>query len=108
MVSFAHNSQTILIKPEADMILKANTKEAYGINMNMTICPRNNPNAQTCSYSDVTGNSELLFANLQANTEYDLILEHKNSIVQLSSFFDCPHVHFHLSMMSENQFQSLL
>jgi hypothetical protein len=50
----------------------------------------------------------MLFAKLDANTEYYLNLEHKNSIVQLSSFFDCPHVHLRLSMMSENEYQSLL
>jgi len=85
------------------MVLKASSKEAYGINMNMTICKKSDP--QNCAgESDVTGNTEMLFARLEANTEYYLNLDHKNSIVQLSSFFDCPHVHLRLSMMSENAY----
>ena len=50
----------------------------------------------------------MLFAQLDANVEYYLTLEHTNSIIQLSSFFDCPHVRLRLSMMNENEYQVLL
>lgn len=61
LVSFAHNSQNVYLKPEQDSVLKVSSKEAYGINMNMTLCKKNDP--QNClAISSVTGNSEMLFA----------------------------------------------
>ena len=40
LISFAHNAQKIFLKPEVDMILKVSTKEAYGINMAMKVCKK--------------------------------------------------------------------
>ena len=53
--------------------------------------------------SSKTGNSEVLFAQLRKNQEYFLQLEHHNSLIQLSSFFDCPHVHLRISMISVDE-----
>jgi len=107
LVSFAHNSQQLYLKPEKDSILKVSSKEAYGVNMNFTLCKKNDERACP-GISSVTGNTEMLFAQLDAGVEYYLGIEHKGSIVQLSSYFDCPHVHMRLSMMSENEYQVLL
>ena len=99
LVAFAHDKQRVLFKPEKDMILKVSTKQAYGINMNMRLC-----SADGCHVaSSQTGNSELLFGQLDAGKDYYLELEHRHSIIMLSSFFDCPHVRLRISMMSENE-----
>ena len=42
----------------------------------------------------------MLTAQVQEDVEYTLVLEHKNSIIQMSSFFDCPHVHMLISMIT--------
>jgi hypothetical protein len=83
------------------MVLKVHSKQAYGINLVMKLCEGYEHECRTVSTK--TGNSEVLFAQLRKNQEYFLQLEHQNSLIQLSSFFDCPHVHLRISMISHDE-----
>ena len=79
------------------MILKISSKVAYGVDVEFRVCTGNND----CRIqSQRIGNSELLFASVNKGQQYQIFLEYGNSIITLSSFFDCPHVHIKLSMMS--------
>ena len=41
----------------------------------------------------------MLYAGLTKGTTYYVTLDYSNSIIQLSSFFDCPHIHLSIAMM---------
>jgi len=49
---------------------------------------------------------EQLFALLRKNEEYTVVFDYSHSIVELSSFYDCPHMHIIIAMMSEDDANS--
>jgi len=61
ILNLVNVSQTIRLEPEEDMLLKMSAKEAYGINMGMTLCQ-----GQDCSIkSQKVGNTEVLYAQVR-------------------------------------------
>jgi hypothetical protein len=93
--SLMNATQKVRITPEVDMLLKMSSKEAYGVNMAMTLCTE-----EDCLVaSSQVGNTEVLFATLTEGRSYYIQLDYSNSIIALSSFFDCPHAHLQVSMM---------
>jgi len=76
------------------MLLKISAKEAYGINMGMTLCQ-----GTDCSVkSSKVGNTEILFSVLKKGKAYNINLDYSHSIVELSSFYDCPHARLTVAM----------
>mmetsp|Transcript_21056 Transcript_21056/g.32602 ORF Transcript_21056/g.32602 Transcript_21056/m.32602 type:complete len:247 (+) Transcript_21056:1496-2236(+) len=84
------------------MFLKISSKEAYGVNIAMTLCSH-----QDCFVtSSQIGNTELLETVVRKDVPYFVYLDYSNSIVTLSSFFDCPHAHLSLSMMKVDEVEA--
>lgn len=95
VLSLINSTQTVTVTPEEDMLLKMASKEAYGINMAMQLCKEN----EDCTVqSTQVGNTEMLYATLSQGKTYNIELDFSNSIITLSSFFDCPHAHLSVSM----------
>lgn len=87
--SLINATQRIEFRPEEDMLLKMSSKQAYGVNMAMTLCQ-----GQDCLFSSSqVGNTEMLYTTLNRGETYHVQLDFSNSIIALSSFFDCPHAH---------------
>lgn len=86
------------------MLLRMSSKEAYGVNVDLSVCMKD-----SCLVtSQQVGNTEILFTTLKKGTEYYLTLKYSNSIIQLSSFFDCPHFHLMISMIKLEDAKQLL
>jgi len=81
------------------MVLKVSAKEAYGINMGMTLCNRGDCHVK----SSKVGNTEQLYTVVEKDTRYELTLDFSNSIIELSTFYDCPHVRLSVAMMLESE-----
>jgi len=73
------------------MVLKVASHEAYGVNMEMQLCDATN--GMCAVKSSQVGNYEVLFATLTKDRSYHLKFSYKNSIIQISNFFDCPNIH---------------
>jgi len=102
--SLVNATQKIRFTPEEDMLLKMSSKEAYGVNMAMTLCAEHD-----CFFSSSqVGNTEVLFTTLHKGESYYVQLDFSNSIIALSSFFDCPHAHLQISMMKLSDANQLL
>lgn len=92
------------------MLLKVSAKEAYGVNMKMSLCDGGEDvdddwklhleSARCPVHSSQVGNNELLYATVSKGKSYVLVLDYTNSILSLSSFYDCPHTQFKLAMMN--------
>ena len=96
ILNLVNSSQQVAIVPEADMLLKVTAKEAYGVNLAMSLCQ-----GRECPVkSSQIGNTEVLFAKVQKGTEYTLTLDYSHSIVELHTFYDCPHVRLSVAMTS--------
>lgn len=96
ILNLINSSQSVSIVPEADMLLKVSAKEAYGVNLGMSLCQ-----GSDCSVkSSQSGNIEMLFATVKKGREYKLTLDYSHSIVELHSFYDCPHVRVSIAMSS--------
>lgn len=89
------------------MLLKVTAKEAYGINMKLSLCEGSDgrgddwgrPDSRACpTHSSQIGNHEILFATLRKGSTYSMIMDYTNSIISLSSFYDCPHVSLKIAM----------
>jgi hypothetical protein len=94
ILNLVNSSQQVSIVPEADMLLKVAAKEAYGVNMGMRLCE-----GQDCPVkSSTTGNTEQLFATVKKGRAYTLTLDYSHSIVELHSFYDCPHARLTVAM----------
>ena len=76
------------------MLLKLSAKEAYGVNMAMSLCEGSDCRVT----SSKIGNTEILYAVVRAGTKYTLTLDYSHSIIEISSFYDCPHSRVSLSM----------
>ena len=86
------------------MLLKMSSKEAYGVNMAMTLCTE-----EDCLVSSSQiGNTEVLFTILDKGHSYYVQLDFSNSIIALSSFFDCPHAHLQVSMVKLEEAHHML
>jgi len=102
ILNLVNSSQPITFTPEETMVLKVAAKEAYGVNMAMTLCER-----QDCHVkSSKVGNTEQLYTVVQKDTRYTLTLDYSNSIVELSTFYDCPHVRLSIAMMKHTEAES--
>lgn len=95
ILGLVNTTQKIKIEPEEDMLLKVSSKQAYGVNLAMRLCDDHDCHG----FSSQTGNTEILYAKAKKGGKYYLELDYSNSIIQLSSFFDCPHLHLKIAMM---------
>jgi hypothetical protein len=90
------------------MLLKVSAKEAYGVNMKLSLCEGDADDplhgwerqaAAACSgHSSQIGNHEILYVTVSKGKAYSLVLDYTNSILSLSSFYDCPHAKLKVSM----------
>ena len=104
ILSLINSTQKVKITPEEDMLLKMSSKEAYGVNMAMTLCTE-----RDCLVSSTqVGNTEVLFTALTKGKSYHVDLDYSNSMIALSSFFDCPHAHLKVSMMKLEEAHRML
>ena len=104
ILSLINATQKIKFVPEEDMLLKMSSKEAYGVNMIMNLCTEHD----CLVSSSQIGNTEVLFTELSKGQSYYVQLDFSNSIIQLSSFFDCPHAHLQVSMMKLEEVHHML
>jgi hypothetical protein len=66
LLSLINSTQKIRITPEEDMLLKMSSKEAYGVNMAMTLCTE-----MDCLVSSTqVGNTNFLFTTLSKGKSY--------------------------------------
>lgn len=102
LLNIVNGTQRVFLKPEEDMLLRASTKESHGVNMKMSVCERDDSAqgmSQAClARSSQVGNHQMVYATLKKGTAYDLILDYTNSILALSSFYDCPHAQLKVQM----------
>lgn len=64
--------------------------------MNIRVCDKHGK----CDLESTRiGNTEMLFGHVSKGTEYHIELDYQNSIIVLSSFFDCPNAHLEISMV---------
>jgi hypothetical protein len=78
LLSFVTPVQKINIHPEQDMLIKINSKQAYGVNMKMKVCDKHG----ACDLESTRiGNTEMLFGHLTKGSEYHLELNYHNSII---------------------------
>jgi len=98
------------------MLLKVSAKEAYGVNMKLSLCEgaddgddgREHRSTSSCSvHSSQIGNREILYATVSKGRSYSLIMDYTNSILSLSSFYDCPHTSLKVSMIRLEEAQQL-
>ena len=75
-----NSTQTLHIRPEADMVLKVSSKEAYGVNMAISLCSADH-NCRDHHKSQQIGNTEVLMAQVKAGSHYYLKLDYSHSIV---------------------------
>lgn len=54
------------------------------------------------------GNTEIMYASVKQGQTYHIELDFTNSIIVLSSFFDCPSAHLEISMMSLKEAHALV
>lgn len=102
--SLINATQKIEFRPEEDMLLKMSSKQAYGVNMGMSLCQ-----GRDCLFSSSqVGNTEMLYTTLSKGEKYYVQLDFSNSIIALSSFFDCPHAHLQISMIKLSEANKLL
>lgn len=87
ILALTNATQKIRIQPEADMVLKISAKEAYGVNMAMSLCDERDCTAA----SSQAGNTDVLYATVRKGRSYHVDLDYSHSIIALSSFYDCPH-----------------
>lgn len=89
------------------MLLKVTAKEAYGVNMKLSLCEGTGDGddgwerqaSTTCSaHSSQVGNHQILYVTVSKGKAYSLVLDYTNSILSLSSFYDCPHAQLKVSM----------
>lgn len=73
------------------MLLKVSSKEAYGVNMKIRLLQARQ--GTSSAQSQKVGNTEILYAAVKKGQTYHLELDFTNSIITLSSFFDCPNAH---------------
>jgi len=86
------------------MVLRMSAQEAYGVNMAMTLCE-----GSDCSVkSKKVGNTEMLYAVVRKGESYTISLDYSHSIVELSTFYDCPHVRLVIAMAGVTEAQALL
>jgi hypothetical protein len=104
ILSLINATQRIRITPEADMVLKMSAKEAYGVNMAMSLCTERG----CIAHSSQTGNTDVLYTTVNKGTSYYVDLDYSNSIVALTSFYDCPHARLKISMMKLDEAHSYL
>lgn len=91
LLSLMSTTQTIKIEPEADMLMKVSSKEAYGINMKLQLLQ--GAEKESHIKAQRVGNTEIMYASVKKGQTYHIELDFTNSIITLSSFFDCPHAH---------------
>lgn len=104
ILNLINASQSILFTPERDMLLKASAKEAYGVNLAMQLCA-----GSDCSVKSAqTGNTEMLMAEVKQGQQYSLTLNYSHSIVELHSFYDCPHVRLVVAMTTLEEARALM
>lgn len=104
LISLVNSTQRINLTPEEDMLLKISSKQAYGINMAMSLCT----DMDCLTPSTQVGNTEVLFTTLEKGRSYYVDLDYTNSIIALTSFFDCPHVHLKVSMIKVEEAQKYI
>lgn len=98
------------------MLVKVSAKEAHGVNMKLRLCEGEDPEdvgdrqqSTTCpASSSQIGNHEILYARMSKGKTYTLILDYTNSIITLSSFYDCPHTKLKVAMTRLEEAQQLL
>jgi len=104
ILNLVNSTQDITITPEEDMLLKMSAKEAYGVNMGIVMCSKGD-----CSVkSSKVGNTEMLFAVVRKGQTYTITLDYSHSIVELSTFYDCPHARVSISMIKEQDAKTYL
>ena len=104
ILSLVNSSQSLKIVPEEDMVLKVASKQNHGVNMAITLCTDDD----CLVASTQVGNTEMLMATVNKGKTYFIDLDYTNSIIRLSSYFDCPHAHLKLSMMKLSEAEGML
>jgi hypothetical protein len=99
LLSLINTTQTIQITPEADMLMKVSSKEAYGINMKIQLLHGKDKVGSVTSQK--VGNTEIMYASVKKGQTYHIELDFTNSIITLTSFFDCPNAHLQIAMVRE-------
>ena len=84
--------------------MKVKVKEAFGVNAQITLCSN-----EDCVTSSVQiGTSEILFTKLNKGQKYSIDIGYANSIIQMSSFFECPHMDIEFSMIPETEVREMM
>jgi hypothetical protein len=92
------------IVPEEDMILKVASKQNHGVNMAITLCTDDD----CLVASTQIGNTEMMFTTVTKGKTYFVDLDYTNSIITMSSYFDCPSAHLMLSMVKLSEAEAML
>jgi hypothetical protein len=83
------------------MLIKVSSKESYGINMRIQLLKGSEKESQI--KAERVGNTEIMYATVKKGQTYHIELDYTNSIIQLSSFFDCPNAHLQISMIQTDE-----
>lgn len=86
------------------MILKVSSKQNHGVNMAITLCTDDD----CLVASTQIGNTEMIMTAVTKGKTYFIDLDYTNSIITMSSYFDCPSAHLMLSMMKANEAETML
>lgn len=74
-------------------------KEAYGVNADIVLCE-----GEDCITNSMQiGTSELLMQPVKKDTSYTIELGYANSIITVTSFFQCPHINYEITMIPESE-----
>jgi hypothetical protein len=83
------------------MLMKVSSKEAYGVNMKIQLL--HGRESVGSVQSQKVGNTEILYASVKRGQTYHIELDFTNSIITLTSFFDCPNAHLQIAMVRETE-----
>jgi hypothetical protein len=77
--------------------MKVRVKETFGVNTELIIYEK----GKEILRSTKVGSTSALLAKLKKGVSYTLELSYKNSIIEFSDFFSCPHLNLELSLIPE-------
>ena len=83
-------------------ILKIRVKESLGVNTEMVLCADDDCMAQ----SNQIGTTEILIASLNEGVQYSLTMSYAHSIIEMSSFFECPSHHIEIVVIPVTDFNN--
>jgi len=99
-----NQTQDLILLPSIDSLLKVRLKEAYGVDARMDLT---DSSGRQLAKSEQIGTNEILVAKVKRGDKLVLRIDYRNSIIQLPNYFTCPHIEFHLSMVSIEEAKTL-